>query len=158
MGEVNCLFCGGKFQRKTSENYCSDKCRIKARTKTFSKLPKKHPKKHQINSGYKPRKKYYHQRYLEQKKKTLEYGKKYRDEQRRKLLRLIGNKCLACGRKKNINFHEIFGKLHLPRYLYYFKHKEDFVSLCGSCHEAIHKYAIIKSKETEKLLNFLCES
>lgn len=53
--------------------------------------------------------------------------------------RLLGKKCVFCGReRKRIYRHEIHGKEHPmdPRYI--LAHIEDFIPVCGTCHRCLH--------------------
>lgn len=63
-------------------------------------------------------------------------------KRRKKLVELLGNKCVICGKtSKKIHYHEIHGKEHLYGYSsikYILEHIEDFVALCITCHSHVH--------------------
>jgi len=65
------------------------------------------------------------------------------EQRRQEIKRLIGDKCIICGNKKNICFHEIYGKKHIKNggytyLLYIIENHNDFVCLCYWCHKIIH--------------------
>ena len=78
-------------------------------------------------------------------KKSRSYQKRwmmeYRDEYRKKLHEALGTVCKICGvgpKTVSLPLHQIFGEKHPRSLRYIFKHKEDFVRLCISCHGAVH--------------------
>jgi predicted HNH restriction endonuclease len=59
----------------------------------------------------------------------------------KKIVSLLGNKCLICGYSPNnyrIHAHEIHGNPHSSSRLYIINHQEDFAPLCKSCHSFTH--------------------
>jgi hypothetical protein len=68
--------------------------------------------------------------------------------------RLLGTKCVICGRKGTIR-HEIHGKKHPNSLLYIIKHYKDFVRLCTLCHGSIHHLRSASNPNLQKFLKLL---
>lgn len=72
----------------------------------------------------------------------LEYlrgkAKERSKKQMMKIRNVLGDKCVFCGSKENICYHEIYGKKHVTSKQYILEHLEDFVPLCYGCHRGTH--------------------
>lgn len=53
-------------------------------------------------------------------------------------LKLVGTKCIICGTKNNLHFHEIHGKDHARNIYYVINHPEDFIVICPAHHGILH--------------------
>lgn len=80
-----------------------------------------------------------HDFYAKNRTKILEKHKLKDIEFKRKLEKVIDNKCVLCGSTKRLCYHEIHGKQH-PSRKYVLDHYEDFVPLCSGCHIGIHRF------------------
>lgn len=87
--------------------------------------------------------------------KVLENGQNWRDKNKIKKIELIGNKCIICGSKNYVDYHEIHGKKHTPSLLYYIKHFKDFIPLCRDCHKSLHGLMRLNDEELNKILVYL---
>lgn len=74
------------------------------------------------------------------------YQEMYRKGKRNKIDKIFGTTCILCKKERGnkgqgFALHEIYGKKHpiSITYEYYFKHQNDFVLLCISCHMFIHE-------------------
>lgn len=93
-----------------------------------------------------------------------EYQKKYWQNLRQKVILLIeglyGDKCILCGSKKHIEFHEIHGRPHPegnPKIRYMLNHYKDFVPLCVLCHRIVHHLGKVTNEEKLRELMSLLE-
>ncbi len=53
----------------------------------------------------------------------------------------FGKQCVVCGAEKKgcaMAWHEIYGYKHPKHLEYYANHKEDFRTVCASCHRRVH--------------------
>jgi len=95
------------------------------------------------------------------KKHNCEYYKKYREKLRKKIMELIGFKCVICETEKSIEFHEIHGKKHPIGFVglrYTLNHIKDFVPLCTKHHMAVHRSAeIFYDKTAQELVKTILE-
>lgn len=60
------------------------------------------------------------------------------DSMRQLIMAYIGNKCIVCDAIYNIHFHQRYGRNHPNNLNYIFKHKGEFIPLCGDCHRQLH--------------------
>jgi hypothetical protein len=85
---------------------------------------------------------------LDKKQQRNVYRNRLKNKIRKKVLSLIGDKCIICGSQNRIQIHEIHGKKHMllrdgeKKYYEYVKaHEKDFVSLCYYHHAFLHDVA-----------------
>ena len=137
-----CAICQKSFNAITSlQTNCSEECR-----KTYRNLYSKKWRKNKYHNNSKWReiqKEKGRDNYFKDPEKNITSKKR----ERTFLKQLIGNRCILCGSKKRLTFHEIHGKKHPLCSSYYRNHKEDFVSLCQRHHVTLHIFASIKDKE-----------
>lgn len=111
-------------------------------------------------------KEYYKKYYQDHKEQYRKYGLDHREQNkvtsrnwkqkmRRKCLNLIGNKCQICNSIEKIRFHEIHGKKHETGTTYILKQYKDFVPLCLSCHNDIHRFIRKKQLSIMRLTEIL---
>jgi hypothetical protein len=74
-----------------------------------------------------------------------------------KCLLLIGDRCLICGRKDSLVFHEKHGKPHLNNLNVFLKNPKDFIPLCIIHHRTIHEIAKLSEEEFSKLISLVEE-
>ena len=103
---------------------------------------------------------------LNREKEWYYYNKYQLLERRQKLMakarKLIGDKCLFCGKLWNPSlpklfaFHEIYGKKHELCPQIHLKHPEDFIPLCFHCHRMLGRLKMAKDNgKLEIVLKFL---
>lgn len=73
--------------------------------------------------------------------------------ERLKIMDILGDSCVICGSKQNLQFHEIHGKNHSTSIIFVREHKEDFVPLCGKCHRAKTRLLELDESQRTKLIN-----
>jgi len=78
----------------------------------------------------------------------------YQARGRKQLLKLLGRKCVLCGSRKKIRFHEIHGKKHSLHSKDILKHIEDFTPICFDCHRLFHTL-IKRTKDINKIIQLL---
>jgi len=74
-------------------------------------------------------------------KKRIFQNRKRNEDYYNEIKKKIGNKCLFCGFKGKILFHEIHGRKHNLSAYYILEHIENFIPLCFPCHNSLHKTA-----------------
>jgi len=105
----HCIVCGKKFlPHHQNQTLCSDECR-KNRRKVYRET-------------------------LAQK----DYPRNWRKQQKLKILSVLGNKCILCGRSQSILFHDKSFINHYHTDGYVLAHINDFVVLCKRCHTMVH--------------------
>jgi len=87
--------------------------------------------------------------YRRHRKEWNAYQREYYRKRKLKLQKIVGMECILCGSIINIVFHEIHGKRHcednyVRNFKYILSHKEDFVSMCRTCHSILHSSARVK--------------
>lgn len=140
-----CQYCGEKFEFKPKK-YCSKRCAIKFAQKSYylknkekrMKYNKKwadlNPEKKRISYNKSMRK-----NYLKNKGKYRERA--YIEENREKIIQLLGSECKGCGKLASQIHHLKYGYLPKPK-LNPMKRLEEYckylLPLCEDCHKKIH--------------------
>lgn len=91
-------------------------------------------------------KQYYQKNVKNNREEWNKYQREYYRKRKARLQKIIGEKCILCGSTNNIVFHEIHGRQHwevnyIRNFKYILSHKEDFVSMCRTCHSTLHNFA-----------------
>ena len=94
-------------------------------------------------------KQYYQDNIKNNREEWNKYQREYYRKRKAKLQKIIGKKCVLCGSTNDIVFHEIHGQQHwevsyIRNFKYILSHKEDFVSMCRTCHSILHSSARVK--------------
>lgn len=129
-----CVRCNKPFLRETGEFTCSKKCSIE--------LHKQICHKRNVLGKY-----------------HYDIFRKQFHNEKVKMRKEIGDKCIICGSKMNLVFHEIHGKKHSCNFTYSNKieNKKDlnFVCLCNNHHTALHFLSKTEKTNWKKFLELL---
>jgi hypothetical protein len=146
-GTYICPICKKEFQKNCGNHkYCSPRCTQDA----INLQREEFMRKHGITNGdyckdyYKRNKEERQQHSVNYRQNNLDSCRK-RDvdrnkRERKELFQLIGDSCIVCNSKEDINFHEKHGKEHITHLDYYFEHYKDFVPMCRWCHLSAHVF------------------
>jgi hypothetical protein len=81
----------------------------------------------------KQKKREYH---LSHKKQDALRDKKNWIKNKQKVVLILGDSCIVCGSKQNVEYHNIKSIKHQSNPYYILSHIKDFVPLCWKCHRA----------------------
>lgn len=129
-----CAICGENTNRR---KFCSTKC--------YKLHRKEYMRKHHRDNRERV------------KKHRKKYEKKRHTKSRVKLLVLIGDKCIICNTKYNIEFHEKYFREYNrgSRNLYKLKNYKDFIPMCSRHHKILHIIRNITDLDYDKLKQLL---
>jgi hypothetical protein len=129
--EGKCVSCGGILD--TNKIFCV-RCleyRKEYRRRWRRRLKEKNPERYK---EYLEEQKTRHKEWLEQ------------NDTRKPLREKLGNKCFVCGYQGQLVLHEKNFNKHPPTPTYYGQCPDDFILVCRTCHNALHRLHLFKDK------------